>query len=215
VRDVIDGSDELDTEAQVYRRHPHNELVLAWLDWKARFEPESIVLWLSASAVQSCVDWLGESPDPGIVWCGGVEFAHALAAATNLPYYGAQGVDKRSGRTLHRADPTRSMIVSWNANKKGFNLQPWARQLVAQPPPSAKWIEQIIGRSHRSLQDKPVRVTLLATSGGILDGFEATLAEAAFGKDMFGPTQKVLRATITRATLRSTATNEYRWATRS
>lgn len=215
VRGVIERSGDLDTEAQVCGRYPHNELVLAWREWKTFFKPESVVLWLSASAVASCVDWLNESDEQGIIWCGGVEFAHALAAATGLPYFGAQGIDVRSGRTLHRADRTRSMIVSWNANKKGFNLQPWARQLVAQPPPSAKWIEQIIGRSHRSLQEKPVRVTLLATSGGILDGFEATIAEALHGKISFGPTQKILRATVTRATLRSTPTNEFRWASRN
>jgi hypothetical protein len=215
VRGVLERATDIDTERQVYRRYPRDERVVAWLEWKAAFEPESVVLWLSASAIESCVDWLRESPDPGIVWCGGVEFAQALAAATGLPYYGREGKDFKSGRTLHRADPCKSMIVSWNANKKGFNLQPWARQLVVQPPPSAKWIEQIIGRSHRSEQEKPVHVTLLATSGGVLDGFEATIAEAGFGKISFGPTQKVLRATITRAMLRSTPTNEFRWATRN
>lgn len=216
VRDVTATSSELDTEAQVYRAYSTHELVVAWLEWKARFEPESIVLWLSASAVQSCVDWLAEQTGPAIVWCGGVEFAHALAAATGLPYYGAEGVDKRTGRTLHRADPTRSMIVSWNANKKGFNLQPWADMLLAQPPPSAKWIEQIMGRAHRSLQDRRVRVTFLVTSGGTLDNFEATIAEARHGKTSFGPTQKVLRADVADVIEpRSTPTNAYRWTTRN
>jgi hypothetical protein len=106
-------------------------------------------------------------------------------------------------------------VASWNANKKGFNLQPWPYQLVAMPPQSAKWLEQIFGRSHRRGQTEPVTVDVLATSGGTLDLFEAALSEAETVRDRDSLSQKILRAKIVRAKPRIAGGNDYRWATRT
>jgi hypothetical protein len=59
-----------------------------------------------------------------------------------------------------------------------------------------------------------VIVDFLATSGGTLDAFESVVSEAGFNRETNGLTQKVLRATIERATPRVTARNKYRWARR-
>jgi hypothetical protein len=82
------------------------------------------------------------------------------------------------------------------------------------PPQSAKWLEQIFGRSHRSGQDEHVIVDVLATSGGTLDAFGAAIAEASNVRATVSLTQKLLRADIVRARPRITAENEFRWATR-
>jgi hypothetical protein len=220
VREKIDGSARssrpLDTEAQVFRRHREDPIVERWLRLKGTFdESQTVTEWLSRAAIQSCVDWLQEYPGPTIVWTGSVDFALALSTATGLPYYGRAGQCEASGLGILDADPTRPMIVSWGANKRGFDLQAWGRHLVTMPPQSAKWIEQLIGRSHRAGREDPVVVDVLATSGGTLDLFDLALGEAAFNRETLTLTQKTLRATIVLAQPTVTPRNRYRWARRS
>jgi hypothetical protein len=225
VRGVIEESqrtnDPCDTEAQVVRRFVRDggelpEPIADWLAAKAEhgdsFPTEPV--WLTESAILSARDWLAESREPSIVWCGGIEFAEALATVTRLPYYGREGKEWHTGRGLHAADVGSSLIASWHANKRGFNLQPWRRMLLVHPPQSAKYLEQIFGRAHRSGQDREVVIDILATSGGTLDAFESALAEASFARSTVGMTQKILRADITRARPMITASNRFRWARR-
>jgi hypothetical protein len=215
VRDRIaystSSSRPLDTEAQVLRRYADDPIVRSWRRIKPTFVPLTEPVWLSASTVRDVIAWLREDEAPGIVWCGCVELANAIQAATRLSYYARQGKDQR-GVGLHVAPPDRSLIASWNANKKGFNLQAWRRQLIVHPPQSAKWLEQIFGRSHRSGQDRPVTVDVLVTSGGVLDGFYTAIAEAGFARETIGLTQKILRATIVHARPVVTDSNKFRWA---
>jgi hypothetical protein len=223
IRAEIDASQRtgtpIETEAQAVKRllkreHP---AILEWLEIKPTYDEKkhTHTKWVSAATVESACEWLRESEDPGIIWCGGVDFAHVLASVARLPYYGPQGKDAKTGRGLHAADARRSMVVSWNANKKGFNLQAWRRQLLIHPPQSAKWLEQIFGRSHRSGQTQPVWITYLATSGGTLDAFDSAVSEAGFSRETVGLTQKLLRANVSRATPQKTVSNRFRWATRA
>jgi len=218
VRERIDAStrssEPLDTEAQVLRRYAQLPVVTTWLEVKPTFAGVTETIWLSRSAIDECVAWLGESAAPGIVWCGSVDFARELARATGLRYYGARGRTD-SGAMLHRAPHDASLIASWNANKKGFNLQPWARQLVTMPPASAKWLEQIFGRSHRAGQSETVTVDVLVTSGGTLDTFDSAIREARTVRATVALTQKILRADITYARPVVTASNAFRWARRT
>lgn len=217
VRDEIDASTHtarpLDTEGQVLRRYADHELVIAWREWCECFTPTTKARWLTTSAVESAVAWLRESAEPGVVWCGGVEFGEALAVAARLQYFGPKGKDVNGAR-LHSVRGDRSIVASWNANKKGYNLQMFRRLLIVHPPQSAKWLEQIIGRHHRSLQTRPVVCDILATSGGTLDAFEAAFNEARFAKATVRLTQKILRARIERPRVRVTASNAFRWAQR-
>lgn len=214
VRESIEHSDTLDTEAQVLRRFADHPLVQEWREIKPTFIPErnTVAVWFSTATVESALEWLHEAPDvPSIVWCGNVEFGRAFADVARLSYYGEQGRDQ-NGRGLHVAPPDRSMVASWNANKKGFNLQPWRRALLVHPPQSAKWLEQIFGRNHRSGQDFAVEITMLCTSGGTLDAFDTACGEARHVRRSVGMTQKLLRATIVPATPRITRANRFRWA---
>ena len=218
VRERIEASTHsahpLDTETQVLRRYANDPTVLEWLNVKPSFDGATETIWITRSTIEACCAWLAESPAPGIIWCGSVDFAIALADATGLRYYGAGGAT-RSGEALHNAPENASLIASWNANKKGFNLQAWARQLITMPPQSAKWLEQIFGRSHRAGQDTPVIVDVLCTSGGTYDAFDAALSEARNVKATVALTQKLLRASIQRTKPAITDANEYRWATRN
>lgn len=209
------GRKPLDTEAQVVRAFPEHEDVRTWLDVRDEYDPEanSVTVWLSDATIDTAIAWLAESPEPGIIWSGSVPFAERLTARTRLPYYGRQGKDQH-GRGLHAA-PVENIIASWHANKLGFNLQPWTRQLIVHPPQSAKWFEQIFGRSHRAGQTQPVTVDVLATSGGTVDSFEAALDEASFVRATVGMTQKISRARVQRSHPRVTEGNKFRWASRT
>jgi hypothetical protein len=219
VRDTIAhsqrGHHPLDTEGQVFRRHPDHPAVKGWLAVRDSYDPakHTRVKWFSDATIKSALDWLAESDVPGIVWCGSVEVGRAIAKAGRLMYFGRQG-KADGGVGLHKAPVGRSLVASWQANKRGFNLQAWPRQLIVLPPQSAKWLEQIIGRSHRSGQDSHVFVDILLTSGGTIDAFEAAIAEAQFARGTVSLTQKILRAEIVRATPRITSLNKYRWASR-
>lgn len=205
----------VDTEKQVLNRYRDDPVVVEWLRQKPTFDPRKATRfkWFSDSTLQSALDWLAESPEPGVVWCGSKEFGKRLAAKARLPYYGSKG-RTQGGGGLHCADTSRSLVASWPANKRGFNLQPWRRALIVLPPQSAKFLEQIIGRHHRAGQDREVVVDILLTSGGTIDAFEAALKEARFSKQVTSLTQKVLRAKIVRAKPRLTEQNKYRWASR-
>lgn len=218
VRDAIDASTytrrPLDTEAQVIRHNKDAPEVADWLEIKPTFKPETVVEWFSFSAIDAAREWLAESSAPGIVWVGTPEFGKALAKLTGLSYYGSEGTDAR-GKFLNRADPRQSLIASWNANKEGFNLQPWKRALICQPPQSALYLEQIFGRNHRRGADGEVVFDMLISSGGGIDSFETALLEASTVKERESLTQKILRAKIVRAAPTITPSNEFRWASRT
>jgi hypothetical protein len=221
VRDTIDRSQHtarpLDTEAPVLSRYADHPIVKAWNYACATYgdDWETEGVWLSASTIESAVEWLRESDEPSIIWSGVTEFGEALATAGRLPYYGPKGRERMSGRGLHVADPHASLVASWHANKKGFNLQAWRRHLVVHPPQSAKWLEQIFGRTHRAYQDRPVVFDVLATSGGTLDSFEAAISEATRVRARDAMTQKILRAEVVKVEPRITPRNQYRWARRT
>lgn len=219
VRAVIERSSyssrPLDTEGQVMRRFADHQIVRRWLDVKPTFAGTTEAIWISESALDSVEDWLREiAPDAGIVWCGSVDFALRLAERTGLPYYHRQG-RTAEGDYLQHADGASSIICSWGANKRGFDLQRYRRQLITMPPQSAKWLEQIFGRSHRAGQTEHVEIDVLMTSGGTIDALASAIEEARTARDRETLTQKILRAQLIPAEPRITPRNRFRWATRT
>ena len=219
VRDTIarniGTANPLDTERQVIGAYPTAPAVALWAEIKPTFAGRTHTAWISRSTLDSVHDWLRElGGRPGIVWSGSVAFGRAIAHEAGLEYYGQQGRGDKGGE-LHSAPTDRSMICSWGANKKGFNLQAWTRQLVVMPPQSSKWLEQIFGRSHRAGQTEHVIVDVLATSGGTLDAvLGSALEEARVVRYRDALTQKMLRAEIVRAKPTITDANAFRWASR-
>lgn len=197
----------LDTDAQVIRRHPEHPVVREWQRVRKTFDPvkASRVKWLSDATLKRVARWIASHQKAGrvcVVWCGSVEFGVRLAELAGVPYYGPKGREIKSGRSLHAADASKSMVCSWHANKRGFNLQDWREHAIVYPPQSAKYLEQVFGRPHRSpkpgvkLHLTPVRFTVFITSGGTHDAFYRAVSEAGFAKTTAKSTQKILRATI-------------------
>ena len=178
-----------------------------------------VLLVVAASLVQplrlAALHWaLDHGEGAGLVWCGNVAFGQALASLTGLVYYGAEGKSV-TGASITHADPSKPAILSLAANLRGRNLQGWARNLLVNPPQSARYLEQAIGRTHRAGQKRPVTVEYLVTSGDIADAFEAAYREAAFGRATTGITQKILRARVERCIPKVTEANAFRWATKN
>lgn len=207
----------LDTEAQVVKRHREHFSVAPWLAIKSEYDPEACarVGWLSDVTLTWARRWVADTKTddgPRVLWCGSVEFADRLAKVSGLPYYGPQGKEVRTGRLLHAADVRSPMICSWHANKRGFNLQAWHSQGIIHPPTSAKYLEQVIGRGHRNGATRPVKFTILATSGLTLDGFASAVGEAEFALSTTRHKQKILSATIQTLPY---PPNTLRWATKN
>jgi hypothetical protein len=204
----------LDTEAAVCEAYPDHPVLREWRAVKDRFEPNSVPVWLSGSVIQAARDWvLDDAEGPGLVWCANPPFGRALAAAAGLQYFGAKGLND-AGEMIDKQDGTRSAILSLGANMRGRNLQKFNRNLVINPPSSAKYLEQFFGRTHRFGQERPVLVDYLLTSGDVVDAFWAAWNEAKFGQTTYGLTQKILRAQVIEARPQITESNKFRWATR-
>lgn len=253
----------LDTEAQVVKRYWDAEEIQEWLAIEPTYTPVEEVVWISDATIRSVADWTATlRPDEAaIVWTGAVELGHRIADHLACPYYGRGGLERKTKRPLHAAHPfeeqgrligaggrvrgvtaprptrDRIMTLSWQANMKGFNLQPYTRQLIVFPPPSAKWLEQMVGRSHRPRNSTQtpldptagVQVDFMMTSGCTWDLFGNIHGEASFARETGHPTQKLLRAEIitidpptTKAQAMAqvrrtgiTPANAFRWARRS
>ncbi len=185
----------LDTEAAVANAYPEEEVVIAWREIKPKFVPNSVPMWLSPSVVQFVARLALASPM--LVWCKNQAFADRLALATGLTVYAAKG-ESADGRSVDEAPPDRSAILTFDANMRGRNLQMFCDNLFVNPPQSARYIEQAIGRTHRFGQERPVRARWLMTSGRVFQAFDRAWAEAEFVRETTGVVQKLLRAEVNR-----------------
>src|SRR5688572_1378446 len=219
VGDVVEASCDtkrpLDTEAAVARAYPEAWQLKAWREIKGTYTIPSKPVWLSDSVVEYVLDYLAAAdkrgePTLAFCWsvplCEALEYASAERARANrdagerpVPWYGRRGMT-RSGHYIGQADKTRSAILSGQANLRGRNLQAFCRSLFVLPPQSARFLDQCVGRTDRTGQERPVHVDFLCSSGETFDGFERALAEARFGKQTWNTAQKLLKATIERAT---------------
>lgn len=212
------AANPLYTEGQVLRANPDAHYrcperkrvvypVREWLAVRGEFDPVkgARVKWISDSTLLRAKKWIDAHAKAGrvcVVWCGSVEFGQRLADIAGVPYYGREGKERKTGRGLHQADPSKSMVCSWHANKRIFNLQDWREHAIVYPPQSAKYLEQTFGRSHRApvpgkaLHLTPVRFTVFLTSGGTLDSFRKAVDEARFAKNTAKSTQKILKAQV-------------------
>lgn len=228
-----------DTELMVAEAYPDSELLAAWRYERDKpftpdgkpFEPNSVPRWVSSSVLQACWQWaeaLRQHGDTGIIWVKHVAFAMALSTATGLPYYGAGGerIDQygrpdpsdtiklatEKARAAGRLAPI--AILSIDANFRGRNLQAYANNLIVGWEQAGTRIEQLLGRTHRSGQSRPVTVTVLVTCYETYASFRKTESEARFVQTQ-GLTQKILKAEIDRSGLRDHLTGKYRWVKRT
>lgn len=185
----------LHTEAQVLARYRTEAVVREWQEIRGTFRPRSVPQWISSSVVEWAVELSASSPM--LVWCWNRAVAEAIAALGQLPHYGAKGLDTKTRRYIEQGDASRSAVLSIKANLRGRNLQAWSDNLILNPPQSGFDLEQVIGRTARANQAKPVHVRIALTSGDIEARFSIARLEAALTQSTSGLTQKILAAKIT------------------
>lgn len=182
----------LDTRKAVHREFGDHPTVLAWEEVKDLWKGETRPVWLSGSVVDHMAEW--GHRNHGLLWTPSIPFGEALGDATGLPFYGAQGLTV-SGSDVEYDPGDTSIILSTGANMRGRNLQDrWHRNNIACGVQSARWKEQLMGRTHRFGQPEDVEVIETLTSGDSLYAFQRALVEAEFVYATQGHRQKLLRA---------------------
>ncbi len=203
IQRTASGRRPLDTELAVKKAFPDAPSIVAWREIEPTFKPNSVPVWHSGSVVYAAAAWAEQNR--GLIWVQQVALGEAIAEVTGLPFYGAQGLTA-SGASIERDAGKGPVILSIGSNLRGRNLQDrWNDSFVIGCPQSAKYIEQLLGRTHRYGQSSPVTATILLTSGGSAYSFDMALREARFVLSTQGQRQKLLRAHIERATFKSKA----------
>jgi len=164
IEDVLDGRVVTDAWGQPLPLPPRvdqgRERRRRWLEVRDDFEPNSVPVWVDKSVVPPMIErtqprgWLIWTPWPALG-----EELHRLG----VPYYGGgSNPESADGRTI---------AVAVKAHYRGKNMQRYHSNLVVWPSPSARVHEQMIGRTHRAGQTRPVDVvyrTALPYHGQVL-----------------------------------------------
>lgn len=206
IRRTAYSTNPKDTAKAVRNAFGDHPVIQEWADLKGEWKGKRETIWHSSSVVHAAAKWARQNH--GIVWTKSLAFGAALADATGLSFYGAEGLDA-GGRSIERDDGGRTVICSIASNMRGRNLQDrWWLNYVVGGVQSARYNEQLFGRTHRFGQAHDVTQNILLTSGGSLYSFERAIVEARFVHATQGHRQKLLRAKHIPCVLPS---NEERW----
>ena len=145
-REVIaDEDNDLDTEAQVIACVDDN--CWPYLDWIAVRDDYKLTrkaIWLSDDRVTAAQAWM-RSHKHGIVWTQFKAFGQRLS-----PYYGAQAMDRASGRYILQHERGHACCASIKVCGEDLDLQHiFYQNLYPTPPASGSWHDQTIARTHR------------------------------------------------------------------
>lgn len=198
VREALEDSDSLDTELQVANAVDAGRMrtgtLASWRAVRDTFKIEPTDVWHDDVALEACAAWMER--EKGICWTEHVFFARKLAKLTGAEYYGANGLSD-SGESITLVKSGKAIIASRQANATGRNLQMFSTNLVTSCSPSAKIVEQLIGRTHRFGQEADeVTVDILLGCKEHHDAFNRALEGARAAADTLGHTQKLLLADI-------------------
>lgn len=198
VRETLEESDALDTELQVANAVDAGRLrtgtLASWRAVRDTYKIEPTDMWHDDVALNACGSWMER--ERGIVWTEHVFFARKLARLTGAAYYGANGCTD-SGESIVHVKPGAAIIASRQANATGRNLQMFSTNLITSCSPSAKIVEQLIGRTHRSGQEADeVTVDILLGCREHYDAFQRALDGARAAADTLGHAQKILLADL-------------------
>jgi hypothetical protein len=200
----------LDTEKAVKKAYPTHEAIVAWQEIEKSFKLRTKPVWYSGSVVYAAADWAAKNH--GLIWVQHLAVGEALAEVTGLPFYSAQG-ETAYGASIERDPGKGTVILSIGSNIEGRNLQDrWHKNLIIGFPQSALYVHQLLSRTHRYGQRRPVEATVMLTSGGTAYSFDMAQREAEFVFSTQGQRQKLLRAHIERTTFRGKA---LRWTQKS
>lgn len=160
-----------------------------WRRVEPDYEIELQPVWLCDSTVQYAAEWLAR--EGGIVWTVHQAFGEKLAQLTGLPYYRDAGCDAQ-GRHIEKSKGP--IIASVQSCGTGNNLQQHNRNLIVSCPTSGQ-LEQVVSRTHRDGQKRPVHVEFLHRLDGDLKAIEGAREDAAAIGKQFQIVQRIDWAT--------------------
>lgn len=166
-----------------------------WRAIKDTYEIHTKAIWHDDGAIETAARWMRENPG-GIVWTEHVEFALRLEEVTGATYYGAKGLSA-SGSFVDDANASDCIIVSVDANREGRNLQTKRHaNLIVSPEEGADKWQQLLGRTHRPGQTKPVTVDVFLGCAEHVRAWQKAQAGAVSIRDTVGSESKLLIAEI-------------------
>ena len=170
---------------QDYLDHP---LRLEWREIEPTFDADANrkVAWVDEYLLKEIERRV---TDPTIIWVKNIEFGKGLSRQMKVPYYG--GGKQASSRILEE-NGDRTIIASIAAHHRAKNLQMFTRNLVVNPPSNAATWEQLIGRTHRQGQKKPVDVSTFLHHSLLVDDMRTALRYAKNIELTIGQPQKLL-----------------------
>jgi len=196
VQDVLmHGRQGLASMGDVFRAHPTDPRIVRWQQIRGEYDPDRHrqAVWFDDTIIRLAAKWAAEAP--GLVWTEHTAFGERLERETGLPYCREGGADAL-GVQATAQNRQRSVICSVSSIGEGHNMQPWHRNLVISCPPNGNRWEQLISRTHRPGQTRPVSVEVLTSCIETLKGFRQAVADCEMQEQTRGQAQKLLIAGI-------------------
>lgn len=180
----------------------HSDTWEAWAAVEKTVPHETRVKWLDDWLARDAAAWMAEMEakgTPGIVWVGNPAFGQMISRVADRPYFGA-GDDAAVGiKAENDQGAKRSIVASIAAHHRGRNLQNFSANLVTQPPGSSEIWEQLLGRTHRSLQRATVvTVEIYQHVAELKESFDTAMGRALYAKSTTRADQKLLGAADSR-----------------
>jgi hypothetical protein len=162
--------------SHVLAEHGDAPEITNWLKIKDTFKPNVEPVWLCDSVLRMAAAWLKKNKQ-GILWCEHIAFGEELERLSGVPYYRAEGRDRRGNYILDAKGP---IIASIDANSTGLNLQhKWSQNCYISPEKSFKIWEQSLARTHRLGQKKDtVTADVYVGCYEHIDAFESAVAKS-------------------------------------
>lgn len=195
-RSGLDSESAVKIAIRKGQHREHAEALRAWDEIADSYDLEKNreTVWISDKPVQQILEWARDG-EPCIIWVTS-DALGARLAEYGLPWYG-QGAVTALGRPIMRSSPKDGPIVaSVLPCSTGQNLQErgWCRNLVAELPSHGGQWEQMIGRTHRDGQTRPVTVEILLGCREDVTTWHKSGDDSACAEELTGQAQKLVHA---------------------
>lgn len=192
VRETLKHSRSLDSPFQVKNAVREGRLIDGGVlaDWERiqpTFKPNSVPVWVDTTVVDYAAEWLAR--EQGICWVEHRAVGQRLAIMTQYPHYQENGIDPLTGEMIGtRPGPCIAQIKPCST---GHNLQDvHYKNLILSCEPTGRRYEQLIGRTHRELQEETVQVEHVFACAEQWEGFWQAYRDSEPGQ------QKLTYATL-------------------
>jgi hypothetical protein len=175
----------------VLDRDKHGALYRAWEDWtkvRMRHYPQPPVHyeWVGDHMIEAVREFLRDHNEPTLIWCSSPTFMARAAAALKLPAI-------PNGQAPTKVE---TCLVSILSHATGLNLQSWCQNLLTVVPGCGVRVEQLLGRTHRPGQTRPVDVHYFAGEARLNRNFHRALSRATAIQEQNNIPQRLLQARL-------------------